>query len=195
MVIIIILIIIVGIIVSLISMYNGLVSKKTNMDNGWSQIDVQLKRRNDLIPNLVSTVKGYSVYERSTLERVTKMRQQSVQLDPQSSGKSLSRAQMMQLNNQITGALKSMFAVSENYPELKANTNFQQLMEELSHTENSISFARQNYNNTVADYDQSIQKFPTNMVAGMFHFNHEDYLKTPENEKQTPKVDFSDLAN
>lgn len=186
-------IIIAVIIVVLIMMYNGLVRKRTAVDNGWSQIDVQLQRRNDLIPNLVSTVKGYAGFERSTLEKVIKMRGQMVHLDPSTAGKSLSRAQFMNLSNQLSGALKSIFAVSERYPDLKANSDFQQLMEELTNTENKIAFSRQNYNNTVAEFNQSTQTFPGNLVAGLFHFTARQYLQVPESAKQTPNVNFNDL--
>lgn len=172
--------------------YNSLVSKQTDTDQSWSQIDVQLKRRNDLIPNLVATVKGYANFESNTLQQVIKYRGQMVHIDADSSGK-LSRQQMMNVSNQLSGALKSLFAVSENYPKLQANSDFQDLMEQLTTTENQIAYARQNYNSTIAVYDRSLRQFPTSIIAGMTHFSSRNYLQTPDSEKATPKVDFSDL--
>ncbi len=186
---IIILVIIVIIILAWILIYNKLVREQTNIDGSWSQIDVQLKRRNDLIPNLVSTVKGYANYERGTLTKVTQLRGQMIHID---ANNSLNRQQMMNVSNQLSGALKSLFAVSENYPDLKANQNFSQLQDELANTENKIAYARQLYNNLVAEYNAAIRTFPDRLVAGS-KFTKRNYLSTPENEKRVPKVDFSDL--
>lgn len=137
--------------------YNTLVRKKTNADNGWSQIDVQLKRRFDLIPNLVETVKAYAAHEREIFERVAALRSASLQ------AKSVEETAPLQ--NQLTGALKSLLAVSENYPELKANQNFLALQEELASTENKIAFARQYYNDSVKEYNIAISVFPNNLMS------------------------------
>ena len=142
--------------------YNGLVKLRNQVRNAWSQIDVQLKRRYDLIPNLVETVKGYASHERETLEQVVQARQQGI--DATSVGEQ-GRAE-----NMITGALRQLFALSEAYPDLKANQNFMQLQEELASTENKIGFARQYYNDTVQQFNTRQQQFPANMVAGMLGF-------------------------
>ncbi|WP_251548094.1 LemA family protein [Limosilactobacillus caecicola] len=184
---IIILIIVVVLILIYISIYNGLVRMRTNAQESWSQIDVQLQRRNDLIPNLVNTVKGYSKYEAKTLEKVTALRQQVAQApadDPQAK---------MAAADKLTGALNSLYAVAENYPDLKASAEFSKLMEELSNTENKIAYSRQLYNSTVAAFDAKILTFPANLVAKLHHFTKLDYLQVPEKAKQNPQVDFSDL--
>ena len=156
-------IIIIVVIVLLVALYaglyNGLVQLRTHAQESWSQIDVQLQRRNDLIPNLVSTVKGYSKYEASTLEKVTQLRSQLENVPDDD------RAQKMAVSNELTGTLRSLFAVSENYPDLNASTQYQSLMEELSNTENKIAYSRQLYNSTVANLDAKIQSFPSNIVA------------------------------
>lgn len=173
-----------------VSIYNGLVTMRTNAQEAWSQIDVQLQRRNDLIPNLVSTVKGYAKFESSTLEKVTQLREQIAQMPNDAD----SRQAKMDASNQLTGALTHLFAVSENYPDLKASTQFSSLMEELSNTENKIAYARQLYNSTVAAFDAKLQTFPSNVVANVHHFSSLDYLKVPDSVKENPKVDFSDLG-
>ncbi len=165
-----------------VMMYNGLITMRNRCENAWSQIDVQLKRRNDLIPNLVETVKGYASHETETFQRVTEARAQMA------NAKGIKQA--AQADNMLTGALKSLFAVSENYPELKANTNFMQLQEELTTTENKISFARQFYNDTVYKYDTKRQTFPTTMIASMFNFVDREYFEVEDSEKEVPKVDF-----
>ncbi|MYY21443.1 LemA family protein, partial [Lactobacillus salivarius] len=143
-----------------ISMYNGLQRAKVNTDESWSQIDVQLKRRNDLIPNLVETTKGYAKHERETLSKVVELRNQMVALpadvDPQ---------KKMELSNQLTDSLKSIFALAENYPDLKASQNFTQLQEELTNTENKIAYSRQLFNSSAAVYNQKLLTFPSNVVA------------------------------
>ena len=157
-----------------ISMYNGLQRAKVNTDESWSQIDVQLKRRNDLIPNLVETTKGYAKHERETLSKVVELRNQMVALpadvDPQ---------KKMELSNQLTDSLKSIFALAENYPDLKASQNFTQLQEELTNTENKIAYSRQLFNSSAAVYNQKLLTFPSNVVAKMHHFTKVNYLEIP----------------
>lgn len=177
-------IVVIGIIYAVI--YNGLVQLRTHAQESWSQIDVQLQRRNDLIPNLVSTVKGYSKYEGGVLTKVTQLRAELNQVADDD------HAQKMAVSNQLTGTLKSLFAVAENYPDLKASTEYQQLMEELSNMENKIAYSRQLYNTTVATLNARIQSFPANIVAKLQGFAQMDYLKVPEADKAVPKVDFND---
>lgn len=168
-----------------ISMYNGLQRAKVNTGESWSQIDVQLKRRNDLIPNLVETTKGYAKHERETLSKVVELRNQMVALpadvDPQ---------KKMELSNQLTDSLKSIFALAENYPDLKASQNFTQLQEELTNTENKIAYSRQLFNSSAAVYNQKLLTFPSNVVAKMHHFTKVNYLEIPAEEKEAPKVSF-----
>ncbi|MCK6483894.1 MAG: LemA family protein [Phycisphaerae bacterium] len=171
-------------ILTLIGMYNGLVSKRLQVRSAWAQIDVQLKRRYDLIPNLVETVKGYASHEKSTLENVIKARNAAASAH--------GAAEAGRAEGALSGALRQLFALSEAYPELKANTNFQQLSEELSSTENKISHSRQHYNNTVEIYNTSIATFPAVMVAGMFGFREEEFFEvTSEAERQAPRVQFT----
>lgn len=169
-----------------IALYNSLVQLRVHAQESWSQIDVQLQRRNDLIPNLVSTVKGYSKYEASTLEKVTQLRTDLNNVPDDD------HAKKMEVSNKLTGTLRTLFAVAENYPDLKASTEYQQLMEELSNTENKIAYSRQLYNSTVAALDAKIQTFPSNLVAKLHHFTKMDYLQVPETAKETPKVSFDD---
>jgi LemA protein len=177
--------IIVVLLLIIIVIYNGLIRSRNRVDNAWSQIDVQLKRRYDLIPNLVETVKGYAAHERQTLEAVTAARAQAI--DAQQRG---SVQQQAQAENALTGALKSLFAVSEAYPDLKANQNFLQLQEELTSTEDRIAYARQFYNDSVLSYNNSIQVFPKNVLAGMFNFEKREFFEG-EAEAQGPvKVEF-----
>ncbi len=176
-------VVVVLVVLILIGMYNGLVRARLAVRNAWSQIDVQLKRRYDLIPNLVETVKGYAAHERGTLEAVVKARQQCID----ASGV----RNQAQAENVLTGALRQLFAVAEAYPDLKANQNFGQLQEELSSTENKISFARQYYNNTVENYNTRIQSFPAVMFAGMFGFMPEEFFELEDKaEREAPKVKF-----
>lgn len=165
-----------------IAKYNQLVSLKNRIENAWSQIDVQLKRRYDLIPNLVNTVKGYASHEKEVFENVAKAR--SAMMDAHNI-KELGEAQ-----NQITGALKSLFAVAEAYPELKANENFTMLQEELSGTESKIAYARQFYNDTVMSFNTMIQSFPTSIIAGSFGFHEHEYFPMDDASRENVKVEF-----
>ncbi len=165
----------------LILTYNRLVQLRNRIENAWAQIDVQLKRRYDLIPNLVETVKGYVKHEKETLTQITKYRSALV------SGSVEERAQA---NNMISQALKSLFAVSENYPDLKANDNFKQLQEELVSTENKISYVRTAYNDTVLEYDNALEMFPTNIVAAIFGFKPKPYFEATSEERKNVKVKF-----
>lgn len=167
-----------------IGIYNGLQKAKVHADEAWSQIDVQLKRRNDLIPNLVETVKGYAKHESGTLEKVVALRNQLVNI-PNSD-----HEEAIKLSNQITDSLKSIFALAENYPDLKANQNFMSLQEELTNTENKIAYSRQLYNSTVAMFNEKLLTFPSNLVAKIQGFKNMDYLQTPTEEKAVPKVKF-----
>ncbi|TKJ33393.1 hypothetical protein CEE39_04000 [bacterium (candidate division B38) B3_B38] len=162
--------------------YNGLVRLRNMVRNAWHQIDVQLKRRYDLIPNLVEVVKDYMSYEQETLEKVIKAR--SLAMD--ASGAS----QQAEAENMLTGALKSLFAVVERYPELKSNQNVLNLQEELTSTENKISFARQFYNDIVYRYNTRTEVVPTNIIAGMFNFKREEFFQTEGEEREAVKVDL-----
>lgn len=169
-----------------IGIYNGLVVKRNRTRNAWHQIDVQLRRRYDLIPNLVETVKGYAAHERQTLENVIAARNMGV------NAKTVGEA--AKANNMISDTLKSLFAVAEAYPNLKANENFMALQEELRTTEEKIAFARQFYNDTVMDYNNAREKFPGNIFAGMFGFQAFEYWEIPEEEKaarEPVKVNFT----
>ena len=162
--------------------YNKLVSLRNRVDNGWSQIDVQLQRRNDLIPNLVETVKGYAQHERETLDAVIQARNASV-----SAGTPHDQAQA---DNMLTGALRQLFAVAEAYPDLKANQNFLQLQEELTATEDKVSYARQFYNDTVNKYNTAIQKFPAVLIAGPTGFSEREFYEAEETARAVPQVSF-----
>ena len=163
-------------------LYNSIIRLKNQVQNSWSQIDVQLKRRNDLIPNLVQTVKGYMKHEREVLENVTKAR---AALMNAKSVEETGRA-----SNMLTDTLRSLFAVSENYPELKANQNFIQLQEEITGTENKIAYARQHYNDVVMAFNNKIQQFPNNVFAGMFNFGPETFFEAAEEERENVEVKF-----
>ncbi|MGO5260887.1 LemA family protein [Lactobacillus amylovorus] len=180
----IILAIIVLIVAIYIIAYNGLQRAKVYTEESWSQIDVQLKRRNDLIPNLVETVKGYAKHESETLEKVVQLRNQLTEIPAGD------HEETLKVSNQITDSLKTIFALSENYPDLKANQNFLSLQEELTNTENKIAYSRQLYNSSAAQYDQKLLTFPSNIVAKIHHFTKVDYLETPKEEKEAPKVKF-----
>ena len=169
---------------ALVAIYNGLVKSRNRVDNSWSQIDVQLKRRYDLIPNLVEAVKDYMAYEQETLTRVTEARAAAI-----SAGAQGPEAQA-RAENMLTESLKSLFAVAENYPDLKANQNVMSLQEELTATENKISFARQFYNDSVLTYNNKIQTVPNNLVAGMFNFLPRQFFEAPEGDRAVPKVDL-----
>lgn len=179
---IVILVIVVVLVVAAIGLYNNLVKLRNMVDNAWAQIDVQLQRRLDLIPNLVETVKGYAAHESGTLEEVTKART-AVMNAPTPEGK-------MQADGILTGALKNLFAVAEAYPDLKANTNFQQLQAELSNTEDKISYMRQSFNDTVMKYNTAIQTFPAVLIAGMMGFKERDSFDATAGAEVAPKVQF-----
>lgn len=161
--------------------YNSLIKLSTWVEESWSQIDVQLKRRHDLIPNLVNTVKGYAKHEQETLEKVIQARNQLISGTPQ---------ERIEADNQIQGALKSIFALSEAYPDLKANQNFLNLQEELTTTENKVAYSRQLFNKTVADYNIKRATFPANIVANMFNFTEKELLQIPEEDREVPTVEF-----
>jgi LemA protein len=169
-----------------VGIYNGLVGARNQVKNAWAQIDVQLKRRHDLIPNLVETVKGYMEHERGTLEAVTNAR--NIAQSMANAGP----ADRAKAEGELGGALSRLLAVVENYPNLKANENFLALQEELTGTENKISFSRQFYNDTVLKYNNMIQMFPSNIIAGMSNFKAEEFfeVKAPE-EREAPKVSFA----
>lgn len=171
------------IIIAIIAMYNSLVQARIKVDNAWSQIDVQLQRRFDLIPNFVETVKGYMTHENETFEKIAQLRTSWANTE--------SISEKANLDNELSTALKTIMAVSENYPELKANQNFSELSEELRNTENKISFSRQFYNDTVTMYNTKLEVFPSNIIAGMFNFKSRDLFKTENDEaRKNVKVDF-----
>ena len=167
-----------------VTLYNGLVRLRNQVKNAWSQIDVQLKRRHDLIPNLIETVKGYMTHERETLENITKARNLAMNAQgPAEQGKA---------ESQLSGAMSNFFLVVESYPDLKANTNFLSLQEELSSTENKISFSRQFYNDETMKFNTKIEMFPSNIIAGMFNFKQSEFFEIEDaTERAAPKVSFS----
>ena len=175
--------VIVLIILVFIIAFNRFVVLRNRIDNAWAQIDVQLKRRYDLIPNLIETVKGYAKHEKKVFTEVTAAR---TALMNATSLKDKAAA-----NNQLSSTLKSLFAVAENYPTLKANENFMMLQEELSGTESKIAYSRQAYNDSVLSYNSGTQMFPGNVIAGMFNFKTREFFKTEDTEKAPVKVDFS----
>ena len=168
---------------ALVSMYNGLVQKRNRSENAWAQVDVQLKRRHDLIPNLVETVKGYAEHERGTFDEVTAARTAAQQAQgPQAQAAA---------ENVLTQALGRLFAVAENYPQLRATENFQQLQAQLSETEQSIAISRQVYNDTVLTYDNALQTIPTSIIAGIFNFRPREYFQADEGDRGVPQVSFA----
>ena len=178
------LIVIAIIIIAIIGIYNSLVSSKLKVDNAWSQIDVQLQRRFDLIPNFVETVKGYMTHESETFEKIAKLRT--------SWANSSTVGEKAKLDGELSGALKTIMAVSENYPDLKANTNFSELSEELRNTENKISFSRQFYNDSVTRYNTKLELFPSNIIANMFNFKSRELFAAESDEaRKNVKVDFN----
>ena len=179
--------IIVVLVIFVITSYNGLVKSRMQTKEAWSQIDVQLKRRNDLLPNLIETVKGYAKYEGSTLEKVAELRNQVAA--------ATSPAAAMRASDELTRQVSGIFAVAESYPDLKASANFSQLQEELTNTENKIAYSRQLYNSVTSNYNAKLETFPSNVIAKMFGFKAAEFLETPEEEKAVPKVDFSGLGN
>lgn len=170
------------IVLAIVGVYNNLVSLKMRVKNAWAQIDTQLKRRFDLIPNLVETVKGYTKHEQETLEKVIAARNTYVT--------ATSVEDKAAANNQLTATLKNLFALSEAYPDLKANENFMQLQTELTGTEDKIAYSRQFYNDTVQMYNTAIMRFPSNIIAGMFNFKEEPFFQISEAEKEPVKVQF-----
>ncbi len=175
--------IIVLILLWIVGVYNGLVKSRMKVKNAWSQIDVQLQRRFDLIPNLVETVKGYMKHEESTLTKVTELRS--------SWANATGVKEKAELDNALSGALKTIMAVSENYPELKANENFLKLQDELNNTENKLSFSRQFYNDTATMYNTKLEVVPSNIIASIFHFTAEELFKVDSEEaRKNVKVDF-----
>lgn len=171
-------------ILAVVGIYNALVRLRNQVDNAWSQIDVQLKRRHDLIPNLVETAKGYMTHERETFEKITEARSQAM------GAKSVAEA--AKAENALTGALSKFMLVVENYPDLKANQNFLALQETLTSTENKIAYARQAYNDQVLFFNNKIQMFPSNIIAGMFSFAKRDFFEIEDAaEREVPKVSFS----
>ena len=182
--------IVIGLIVLLvvvtIAIYNRLVQLRNRVEAAWAQIDVQLKRRYDLIPNLVETVKGYAAHERETLEAVTKARQQAVD--------ARGVEEQAQAENFLTQTLRQLFAVAEAYPDLKANQNFMQLQEELTATESRIAYSRQFYNESALAYDNARETFPTNLVAGTFNFEEKPYFEAEAASRENVRVDFGQTA-
>ena len=179
---IIILIIVLILVIYIIYQYNGLVQLRNRVKNAWSQIDVQLKRRADLIPNLVETVKGYAKHEKTVFENVTKARSSLMN--------ATTVKENAEANNMLTDSLKSLFAVAENYPELKASENFRQLQAQLSETEDKIAYSRQFYNDTVLMLNNKVQMFPSNILASLFHFTEAEYFEIAESDRAVPEVKF-----
>ena len=178
------LIIVVAIVIFIITTYNGLVKSRLKVKNAWSQIDVQLQRRFDLIPNFIETVKGYMTHEKETLTKVTELRSLWAGAN--------SVNEKAELNNQLSDTLKTIMAISENYPDLKANQNFLDMQEELRNTENKISFSRQFYNDTVTIYNTKLEIFPSNIIAGWFKFTQETlFAAESEEARKNVKVDFN----
>lgn len=168
----------------LVGMYNSLIGLRNQVKNAWAQIDVQLKRRHDLIPNLVETAKGYMQHERGTLDSVTNARSKAMGAD--------TVGDKAKAEGELSGAISRFMLVVENYPDLKANQNFLALQEELTSTENKIAFSRQAYNDQVLFYNNKIQMFPSNIIAGMFSFQQSDFFELEDKgDRETPKVDFS----
>jgi LemA protein len=174
--------VVVFIVFILIVMYNRFVVLRNRIDNAWAQIDVQLKRRYDLIPNLVETVKGYAKHEKKVFTEVTKAR--TAMMDAKTI------PEKAKANNMMSETLKSLFAVAENYPKLEANENFKMLQEELAGTESKIAYARQAYNDSVLSYNNGVQMFPGNIIAGMFGFLQREFFKTEGTERENVKVKF-----
>ena len=179
---IILIVIIIAIILAIIGLYNGLVTARNKVKNAWAQIDVQLNRRADLIPNLVETVKGYAGHEKTVFEDVTAAR---AGLMNANGVKEINEA-----NNQLTNTLKTLFAVAENYPELKANENFKELQAQLAQTEDKIAYSRQFYNDSVLMYNNKCQTFPSNIIANLFGFKEADFFEAAGEARSVPKVEF-----
>jgi LemA protein len=182
-VIVIVLIVLAALAIFVIAAYNGLIRRKNQIENAWAQIDVQLKRRLDLIPNLVETVKGYAAHERETLDAVIKARNAAVAAPPTPSAQAVA-------DGQISGALRQLFALGEAYPDLKANQNFLALQEELTATEGRVAYARQFYNDSVLDYNNKLEQVPTVFFARLLKFERREYFEADEAARVTPKVEF-----
>jgi LemA protein len=178
--------IIVVLLLVLVAMFNKLVRLRNRAENAWAQVDVQLRKRYDLIPNLVETVKGYASHERETFEAVTNARVAAQQAQ--------GVQQQAQAENMLTAAIGRLFAVAEAYPQLRATENFQQLQAQLSEVESNIAVARQVYNDTVLSYDNALQTVPTNIIAGIFNFNPREYFQTEDATREVPRVDFGQSA-
>jgi len=176
-------VLVVLLVVYVIAAYNGLIRRRNQIENAWSQIDVQLKRRLDLIPNLVETVKGYAAHERETLDAVIRARNSAI------AAPDTPQAQA-QADNMLTGALRQVFALSEAYPDLKANQNFLALQEELTATEGRVAYSRQFYNDSVLDYNNKLQQFPTNFFAQRLKFEKREYFEADEAARTAPTVEF-----
>ena len=176
-------VVVVLLVLLVIASYNGLIRRRNQVENAWSQIDVQLKRRIDLIPNLLETVKGYAAHEKSTLEAVVTARNAAIAAPATPAAQSAA-------DNQITGALRQLFALSESYPALKANQNFLALQEELTATEGRVAYARQFYNDSVLGYNNKLQTFPTVIIASLMHFEKKEYFETDDASREVPKVQF-----
>ena len=177
---------VVVVVLLVIFFYNNMVRLRNQVRNSWAQIDVQLKRRNDLIPNLIETVKGYMKHERELLTKITELRSSVMSAS--------SPKELGQLNSQLSSALGSLKVAVESYPDLKASQNFQQLQEELTNTEDKIAYSRKFYNSTVLDYNTSIQVFPNVLFANMFGFKAFEFFEANEEERKDVKVDFSDQS-
>jgi LemA protein len=177
------LVVLVGLVVLVVGIYNRLVRARVRIDEAWAQIDTQLQRRHDLIPNLVETVKGYAAHERETFEEVTAARAKAISVQ--------GPADLAQAENQLTQALGKLLAISENYPQLKADANFRQLQEELAHTENMVAGSRGHYNASVRAYDEARKVFPTSVIASVFNFEDRDYFEVDTVEvRSVPNVSF-----
>jgi LemA protein len=182
MTLIIVLVVLALLVLAVVLMYNRLVALRNRCENAWSQVDVQLRRRYDLIPNLVETVKGYAAHERATFDEVTKARTAAEAAD--------GVAQQAQAENALTGAIGRLFAVAEQYPQLRATENFQQLQADLTDTEQKIAVSRQVYNDTVQTYDTALETVPTNVIAGIFRFQEREYFEIEDGARATPQVAF-----
>jgi LemA protein len=181
-VVVIVVVIVVLLLLVLVGMFNRLVRLRNRAQNAWAQVDVQLRKRYDLIPNLVESVKGYAAHERQTFEAVTQARTAAQQAQ--------GVAQQAQAENMLTAAIGRLFAVAEAYPQLRATENFQQLQAQLTEVEQQIAVSRQVYNDTVLTYDNALQTVPTNIIAGFFHFQQREYFQTEDATREAPRVDF-----
>ena len=170
------------VVILIIAMYNGLVRTRNRVHEAYSDIEVQLKRRHDLIPNVIATVKGYAKHEEGVFTKVTEARTNAINTEKPH--------QKAQAENMLTGALKSLFAVAESYPDLKANTNFIELQKELAETENKVQASRRFYNDTVKDLKNALETFPTNVIGSLFKFKKEEFFDMDDSEKAVPKVSF-----